>query len=187
MLARSRAVPEDFAGFYRCLAPTMLRFFARATRDPQVAFDLMAETFAKAFEKRGDFKGSRDDQAAAWVWSIARNELAKYKRSLSVELAAITRLGLERPASSESELREVERLTALEDIVREQIPEALERLSPDQQQVIRLRFYEDLSNEEIAKRLAVPNDVVRARISRALRLLSRNEHLQSAVKTLVDS
>ncbi|MGH2832729.1 MAG: RNA polymerase sigma factor [Solirubrobacteraceae bacterium] len=187
MLARSRSVPEDFAGFYQCLAPTILRFFARQTRDPQVAFDLMAETFAKAFEKRVDFQGASDDQAAAWVWSIARNELGKYKRSLSVELATLTRLGLERPAPSESELREVERLMTLEGLVRRQIPDALDKLSPDQQQVIQLRFYEDLSNEEIAKRLAVSNDVVRTRMSRALRLLSGNEQLQSAIQTLVDS
>jgi RNA polymerase sigma-70 factor (ECF subfamily) len=187
LLARSRVTPKAFAGFYAHLAPSVLRFFARHTQDGQVAFDLMAETFAKAFEKRHDYRGVRDEQAAAWLWRIARNELARYQRSRSVELAALTRLGLERRAPSERELREVEHLLALEGIVREHIPEALGSLSPAQQHVIHLRFFEDLSNEEIAERLAVSNEVVRARISRALRILSANHHLQSAIEILADA
>jgi RNA polymerase sigma-70 factor (ECF subfamily) len=187
MLARSRATPKDFAEFYDHLAPNVLRYFARHTQDGQAAFDLMAETFANAFEKRADFKGVRDDQAAGWLWSIARHELAKYKRSRSVELAALTRLGLERPAPSDQELREVEQLLALEGLVREHIPAALDCLSPDQKQVIRLRFYDGLSNDEIAARLEVSNDVVRSRLSRGLGMLRRNTQLQAAIETLADA
>jgi RNA polymerase sigma-70 factor, ECF subfamily len=187
MLARSRSNPGDFADFYDHLAPNVLRFFARHTQNSHIAFDLMAETFAKAFERRGDYQGVREDQAAGWLWSIARHELSKYKRSRSVELAALTRLGLERPAPSDQELREVERLLALEGMVREHIPAALEALSADQKQVIQLRFYEGLSNEEIAARLAVSNDVVRARMSRALGVLRANRDLAAAVEILVDA
>ena len=183
MLARSRTSSRDFADFYDGMAPQVLRFFATQTSDGQAAFELMAETFAKAFEKRRDFRGTSDNQAAAWLWRIARNELARFWRSRSVEIAALQRLGLERPAPSDEELREVERLIATEGI-RQQIPHVLGTLSPDQQQVIELRFYEDLSNEEIAERLAVSNDVVRARMSRALRALGANERLQAAIETL---
>jgi RNA polymerase sigma-70 factor (ECF subfamily) len=163
------------------MSPSVLRFFASHTRDSQAAFDLMAETFSKAFEKRRDFRGTSDEQAAAWLWSIARHELARFRRSRSVELSALQRLGLERPAPSDEELRQVERLIATEDI-RRHLRVALDTLSPDQQEVIRLRFIDQLSDREIAERLAVSHDVVRARASRALRALGTSEQLQAAIE-----
>jgi RNA polymerase sigma-70 factor (ECF subfamily) len=182
MLARSRSSPNAFAEFYAEMAPSVLRFFARQTSDSQAAFDLMEETFSKAFEKRGDFRGTTDEQAASWLWSIARRELAGFRRSRSVELSALERLGLERPTPSDGELREVERLIATEEL-RRQIRIALDTLSPDQQEVIRLRYIEELSDREIADRLAVSQDVVRARASRALRALGASELLQHAIES----
>jgi len=177
LLARSQAAPHIFADFYEQLSPSVLRFFARQTGDSHAAFDLTAETFAKAFEQRRDFRGASDEQAAAWLWTIAHNELARYLRSRSVELAALQRLGLERPTPSDEELRQIEQLTSTED-AREQVRQALATLPPDQQDVIRLRFVDELSYPEIAQHLAVSYDVVRARTSRALRALSANEQLR---------
>jgi RNA polymerase sigma-70 factor (ECF subfamily) len=187
VLVKSRPTPSDFADFYSFHAPNVLRFLARHTRDAQVAFDLTAEAFARAYEARDDFRGTNAEQAGAWLWTIVRRELARYQRSRSVEFSALTRLGHERPMPTDNDLREVERLLALEGIVREHIPDAMDSLSADHREVLRLRYFEDLSNEEIALRLAISNDVVRARISRALRILGRNERLQSAVETLVDT
>jgi RNA polymerase sigma-70 factor (ECF subfamily) len=181
VLARSRSSPKAFAEFYEQMSPSVLRFFARQTHDSQAAFDLVAETFSKAFEKRRDFRGTNDKQAAAWLWSIARHELARFHRSRSVEMSALRRLGLERPAPSDEELREVERLIAREDI-RRQISLALDTLSADQREVIMLRFIDDLSDQEIAERLAVSHDVVRARASRALRALGASKQLQTAIE-----
>jgi RNA polymerase sigma-70 factor, ECF subfamily len=183
LLARSRASPHEFADFYEQLSRQVFRFFATRTPDPQHASDLTAETFAKAFEHRLDFRGASDEQAAAWLWRIARNELALYQRSRSVELAAVQRLGLERPVLSEEELLQVEQLIASEE-VREEIQNALEVLPDDQQEVIRLRFIDDLSYEEMAHMLGVSNDVVRTRTSRALGALRRSAHLHEAVQRL---
>jgi RNA polymerase sigma factor (sigma-70 family) len=166
LLARSRTSEQSFGEFYDAMAPAVLRFFARRTRDSERAFDLTAETFAKAFEKRHDFRGYTDEQAAAWLWSIARNELARYSRTRKVELAALARLGLERPDPSGAELRHIEELAAEEDI-REHVDLALAVLPLDQREVVRLRFVDELSYIEIAQALGVSYDVVRARSSRA--------------------
>jgi RNA polymerase sigma factor (sigma-70 family) len=183
LLARSRASPHEFADFYEQLSPQVLRFFAMRTREPHRAFDLTAETFVKAFEHRRDFRGASDAQAAAWLWRIAHNELAGYQRSRSVELAAVQRLGLERPALNDEELLQVEQLIATEE-VREEIQQALVGLPDDQQEVIRLRFVDDLSYEEMAHTLGVSNDVVRTRTSRALAALRRSAHLHEAIQRL---
>jgi RNA polymerase sigma factor (sigma-70 family) len=182
LLARSRGSPHAFADFYEQMSPQVLRFFATRTRDPHSALDLTAETFAKAFEHRRDFRGASDEQAAAWLWRIARNELARYQRTKTVELAAVQRLALERTLSDE-ELLQVERLIATEEL-RQQIQHALEVLPGDQQEVIRLRFVDELSYEEMADKLGVSNDVVRTRTSRALRALRTSDHLHEAIERL---
>lgn len=185
--ARSGRTPKDFADFYAYHVPNVLRYLAKHTSDPQVAFDITAEVFARAYEKREECEGTTTEQAGAWLWRIVRNEHARYQRKRSFEFAALTRLGHERPTPSDHELREVERLLALEGIVRDHIPEALDRLSAEHQEVLQLRYLEELSNEEIAVRLSVSNVVVRRRISRALRILEGNTRLRSAVETLADA
>jgi RNA polymerase sigma factor (sigma-70 family) len=182
LLARSRASPHAFGDFYQQMSPQVLRFFVRRTDDPHRAVDLTAETFARAFEHRREFRGASDEQAAAWLWRIARNELAGYRRSRAVELAAVQRLGLER-ALSDEELLQIERLSATEEL-REQIQHALEVLPDEQQEVIRLRFIDELSYDEMAQKLGVSNDVVRTRTSRALRALRASAHLHEAIQGL---
>jgi len=180
---REPAPLAPFEDFYNSLHPMVLRYFARRTRDSESAFDLAAETFAKAFEKRDDFRGVTHDQALAWLWSIARNELARYYRSRTVELAALQRVGLERPAPTEEELRRVEELTA-EELVREHMELALSLLPAEQREVMTMRFVDELSYLEIARTLDVSYDVVRARVSRAIRTLRTSEHLNAAIRVL---
>jgi RNA polymerase sigma-70 factor (ECF subfamily) len=183
LLATSRDAPHAFAAFYDSMAPSVLRYFMRQTRDPHRALDLTAETFAKAFEKRADFRGSNDEQAAAWLWAIARAELARFGRSRNVELAALTRLGLERPDPSDDELLRLDELAAIEE-AHQHVGAALAHLPREQRDVIRLRFEENLGYEEIANQLGVSTDVVRARTSRALRSLRANPHAASAASAL---
>ena len=182
-LRRSRETRASFADVYDELSPSVLRFFARRTSDGELAFELMAETFAKAFEKRRDFRGRTDGEAAAWIWTIARNELARYHRTRTVELAAMRRVGLERPQPTDAELRRVEELAAKE-LAREHVDRALATLPPDQQDVIRMRYVDELAFPEIARRLGVSHDVVRTRASRAMRTLRASEHVSAAVRVL---
>lgn len=182
-LVRSRISPHAFTEFYEDISPSVLRYFSRETHEPHHAFDLMAETFAKAFEKRADFRGSSDQQAAAWLWTIARTELAHFRRSHTIERAALNRLGLERAAPSDEDLREVERLIEIEEL-QGHIQQALALLPADQRVVIQLRFIDHLSYPEIAERLGVSTDVVRSRTSRALSTLRASDHVHHAVQAL---
>jgi RNA polymerase sigma factor (sigma-70 family) len=181
-LARSRNDPLAFGEFYDRFSPKVLRFFARRTWDGQVSLELTAETFAKAFEKRTDFRGRSEEQAAAWLWTIARNELKGFWRARSVRLSAAERLGLPRPHSSDEEILRIEELAAAE-AARDALEAALADLPSDQRQVIGMRVLQELSYEEIGQRLGVSSEVVRARVSRGLRQLGRSERLR---RTLFD-
>jgi RNA polymerase sigma factor (sigma-70 family) len=168
--------PEGFAHFYARTYPALLRYLARRTQDAQVAIELTAETYAKAFEKRERFRGSTTQEAAGWVWAIAHNELRMYWRTRAVELAALERTQLPRPEPDDAELARIDDLLAAE---RERGPlrEALEKLPADQQDVIQMHVIEEREHAEIAAELGVSTDVVRARLSRGLRRLAASDSL----------
>jgi RNA polymerase sigma-70 factor (ECF subfamily) len=98
-------------------------------------------------------------------------------------MSALSRLELERPSPNEDELREVEWLTAVEE-AQDHLGRALADLPADQREAVHMRFVETLSYEEIAGRLGVSQDVVRARASRGLRALRENEAVDRAAKAL---
>lgn len=179
-LARSREDPLAFAEFYDWLSAKVHGFFVRRTWDGQVSLELTAETFAKAFEKRADFRGDSDEEAAGWLWSIARNELSAHWRTHSVRRAATERLSLPRLDIADEELLRIEELAALE-AARGELQAALDRLRPDQRQVIEMRVLDELEYGEIARRLGVSNQVVRTRVSRGLRALGQSRALRELV------
>ncbi|MGH2902357.1 MAG: RNA polymerase sigma factor [Solirubrobacteraceae bacterium] len=179
LLARSQSTPETFAEFYAEMSTSVLRFFVRETHDGHLALDLTAETFAKAFEKRQDFRGTNDRQGAAWLWAIARNELGRARRTRTVEMTALRRLGLERQVPTDDELLEIERMS-FEQEMHNHLHDALGKLPSEQQGALRMRFIDELSYPEIAERLGVSYDVTRARVSRALRTLRSDRQLETS-------
>ena len=183
LLARAKTSKQAFSEFYAKTSPAVLRYFARETKDAQAAFDLTAETFANAYEKRRDFRGATDAQAGAWLWTIARHELARYRRARKVEFSALARLALERPSPTTEELRRVEALATLEE-AQGHLSAAIELLPKDQRTVIRMRFMDMLSYEQIATSLGVTQDVARARTSRAIRSLRRDRRIRQAFRAL---
>jgi RNA polymerase sigma-70 factor (ECF subfamily) len=177
MLARFRASSGAFADFYEEMAEPVLAFFARRTDDPHTARDLMGITTARAFEARASFRGASDSDARAWFWKIAYRELARYYESRAVEGSAMQRIGLEVPDLEDTDIRAIERMIATEAVPGE-VQEALDTLPATQQEVLRLRYFHELSDDEIAARLDISNEVVRARRSRGLRALREYEHLK---------
>src|ERR1039458_8093742 len=76
---------DDIDRLYRGHAAYLLRFFVQRTMQPEVAVDLVGETFAQAFADRAKFRGRGDGEALAWVFGIARHELSDYFRRGVVE------------------------------------------------------------------------------------------------------
>src|ERR1700722_10553416 len=99
---------EGLGALYRDEAERLLAFFVRRTYDPQLALDLIGETFARAFERGQRFHGSSEREAAAWLWGIARHVLADAMRRGRAERRAVRRLGLQTPLLSADEQLEIE-------------------------------------------------------------------------------
>jgi hypothetical protein len=104
---------DDIARLYRSEARRMAGFLVARTHDPEVALDLVAETFASVVRDRRQFRGEGDEAATAWVYGIARNLLSNWYRRGEVERRAMRRLGVERPVIGEAEYERLIELAGL--------------------------------------------------------------------------
>jgi RNA polymerase sigma factor (sigma-70 family) len=172
LLVQARHRPELFADFYAEHYEHVLGFFARRTLDPETAFDLMAETFASIFAHLSSFRGSTEEQAMAWMWTIARNQLYRWSDHGVVERRCLEELGVQLAAVTSDEFERIEQLAALEEI-RPEVIDALDALGHDQREAVRLRVIDERPYAAIARELGVSEQVVRARVSRGLRELAR--------------
>lgn len=171
-LRQSSSDPAAFADFYAEHADGLLGYFMKRVFDVELAMDLTAETMARAFVYRGDFRGSTDAAAAAWLYSTGERLLATYFRRRRVENQALRLLELEPPRPSDDvEAQLIERDT-LSDF-RQVLDVGLGRLSSSQRDVLELRFIEGLPHAEIAQRLGITERAARSRLSRGVRTLQR--------------
>lgn len=161
---------ETLDGLYRDHSRQLLIFFARRTMDAETATDLVAETFAAAFRDRKQFRGHTRDEAAGWIFGIARHQLASFYRRGSVEREAMKRLSVERRDLTGEELERIEELAGIATL-RERVRERMLELDASDQEILQLRIVEERDYEEIAAALHIKEDAVRARASRALKRL----------------
>ena len=149
-MARQRLDADRLAAAYERDGRRLLIFFTRRTYDAQLAVDLVAETYARAFEQRRRFAADPGDRdaLAAWVFGIGRNVLHEAEEQIRIEeLAALGEL-------------------------RSAVQGALAELGPEQREAVRLRVVDELGYPAVAARLGVSEQTARARVSRALRALA---------------
>lgn len=164
--------PEDFGVFYRRHADAVTSYVGRRVRQPDVVFDLVAETFARALVHRDRYDPGRGP-AVAWLFTIARNQLIDASRRGRVVDDVRRRLRFERVELDDADLARVdERVgTGLDD--------ALASLPDDQRAAVVARFLAEEDYPVIAQRLRCSEQVVRQRVSRGLATLRRRMKEQS--------
>lgn len=148
-------------------ARTLVVFFNRRLGDPELAIDLMSETFTIATERFSQFRGETDSELSGWLWSIARTVLDEHQRHLEVVARRGEILGRERRALSDAEIERIEDLSASAEL-REQVGKVLDSLPGEHREAVRLRIVEGLSYEEVAARLQITSSGARTRVERSL-------------------
>jgi RNA polymerase sigma-70 factor (ECF subfamily) len=158
---------EAFGELYDRYEDHLLAFFRRATGRAELAADLTAEVFAAAIVSAVSFRPDLGT-ARAWLFGIARHELAQSWRRGRVEAQARRRLGMEPLVLSDENLERIDRLgdAGVIDAL-----ELLQALPADQRAAVRARVIDGLEYSEVATVLGCSEMVVRQRVSRGLRRL----------------
>lgn len=171
LIVASRRDPARFRELYDRLAEDLLAYLYRRVFDAEVAADLLAETFAVAFERRHRFRDT-GRPGAAWLYAIAARELSHWYRRQAVELRAARRLGLEVPALDDESIARIEALADVRED-RAAVAAALAQLSDAERDAVELRVVDELGYREIAARLGCSEGAARTRVHRGLARLNR--------------
>jgi RNA polymerase sigma-70 factor (ECF subfamily) len=168
LLDRTRAGDRDaFGVLYERRQELVLAFLLKRTRDPEVAMDLMAETFAVALVALADRPPAIAGSAAPWLLTIARNAMIDSYRRGRVESAARRRLAMEPVQIGDGDVERVLQLAAETDL----LLGLADELPAEQFDALRARVLDGRGYEEIAGQLECSAAVVRKRVSRAISTL----------------
>ena len=145
-------------------------FMLKRTENETDAEDITIETFSKAFDKLATY--NPEFQFNTWLIAIAKNVhidiLRKKKSSLFVEITDEEDYQAYNIAdttpSAEDELITEQNLSQLLQYIKE--------LKPHYQEVIQLRYFQEMSYQEIANQLEEPLSNVKVKILRAKKLLA---------------
>lgn len=137
------------------------------------AMDLTVETFGKAFENLEKYKP--DFAFSTWLFRIATNNCIDFIRKKRISLVSIDSLsddgGDERPLQIKSDTLNPEEESIKKQQSKE-LKEIVDKLPLRYRTLIVLRYFDELSYEEIAQQLDLPLGTVKAQLFRARDLLS---------------
>lgn len=131
-----------------------LRAAHRFARSPSEAEDIAQDALLRAWTRRSTLResGSRN----SWLATIVRNEA--FRQRARTRPDPIATIEATEGADDERMLSTVERVD---------LQAALARLARPEQELLRLRYEEDMTQAAIAKRLGIPEGTVKVRLHRA--------------------
>jgi RNA polymerase sigma-70 factor, ECF subfamily len=161
-----------FGELYAKYAGLILRYLYARVHDPEGAQDLTQEVFVRVIKGIGGFEYRGEKSFLGWLYTIANNVLigqARRKRALSTPLDES--MEVVDPRGQEEVLSIYDRVW---------LQQAIVQLTQDQQQVLALKFFADMTNNEIAVAIGRTEGAVKALQHRALQslqqILARENH-----------
>lgn len=165
LLVRARQFDEDaLAEVYDRFSPALYAYAMRLTGDPTTADECVAEVFSRFLVALRHGKGPAE-YLKAYLYRMAHNWITDLYRRARPETALDPEL---RAGEAEEPHR-----AAAQTMEQETLRAALGLLTPEQRQVIALKYLEELDNAEIAEALQKPVGAVKALQHRALASLRR--------------
>ncbi|MCK5704707.1 MAG: sigma-70 family RNA polymerase sigma factor [Cyclobacteriaceae bacterium] len=161
----------------------MYNFAYRITYDEDSAKDLIQDTFYKAFKFIESFHTGTNSKA--WLFRILKNSFINEFRKKNKEPAMVDYQDVETYYNSEDVNEVISsdlRVEVLQDMIGDEVSNALNALAVDFRIVIILCDLEGFTYEEMSKILDIPIGTVRSRLHRARNLL--RERLKTYAKSM---
>ena len=164
-----RGDPDALSEVYRVLSGPLTAYLRSQVRDAQLAEDLATETFLKLVRGCRRLEGG-PFQIRSWLYRVAQRNVIDHLRARSRRPdEELTDLPPEELTAEGDPSVTVEGWDTLE-----RIRQALEQLSPDQAEVLRLRLIAGLSAPEAAIVIGKTEGAVRALQHRGVATLARH-------------
>lgn len=142
----------------------LFNFLRGWLRDDHLAEDVTQQVFLRACQARGRFRGD-DDALVGWLFRIARNEAITLARRRDRETSWE---GLGEGAPQPVDPDDPPDVAALRAEQRREVAALLDGLTPDQRELLHLRFAAGLTLVQIAGTLGISDVAARQRLRRTL-------------------
>ena len=159
---RADETGEAMRALYRTYSGELYGFALNALGERGAAEEVVQEVFTRAWRHAASYDAKRGS-VRTWLYQIARHAIIDARRRASVRPSL--------PLHEPSERDEGTGHTIEQAMLGWQVVAALEKLSPEHRQVIRLAHFQGLSMREIAERCELPVGTVKSRTWYALRSL----------------
>ena len=164
VIRASLADPDRFAPIYDRYAAMLYRY-AYQRMGPEIADDVVAEAFLAAFRGRASYDLGRQD-ARPWLFGILTREMATYHRREQARYRAMSRSAHETVQDGPADQVAAK---VVADAARGPLAAALAGLATGDRDVLLLVAWGQLSYDEVADALHIPQGTVGSRLNRARR------------------
>lgn len=165
--------PGDFSCLYEENYKRIFNYFLYGASDVETALDLTSDTFFKALRAWSRFE-QKEATPTTWLFKIASRELAMYYRKMGRRKSSVLSFDEEVTAVRAAVPRQ-ELLTAQRDIENCEeflaLSELIRNLPAKYREVVFLRFYAEMSINEISDFLGRSSGTVKSQLHRSLKKL----------------
>jgi RNA polymerase sigma factor (sigma-70 family) len=151
-----------FARLFEHFAPRLKSWLVRTGSAPELADDLVQDSFVLLWRKAAQFNPARA-HVAAWLFTIARNLRVDRHRGLCETWLSLD--GIDADFVPDTAPGFDARLAVAQSGAG--VRSALTQLSSDQRTLVQLAFYDDKSHSEIARETGLPLGTVKTRLRAA--------------------
>jgi len=166
LVEKAKESLQAFDQLYDHYLPKIYSYILNRVGSQEIAEDVTSKTFLKAMTKLKSFE-YRGYTFGAWLYKIAHNNIVDYyraKKGIDVDLEKVK----EKLVANKGEISQedqIERQTIL--------LEAISKLPENYQQMLTLRFFEELSNQELADVLGCSKNTATVGVHRASKALRK--------------
>ncbi len=160
---------QAFARLFKWFSPKILGFGRKQFNNPAMASELLQETMTNVWRKAHLYNQEKG-AATTWVYTVMRN--------ISFDMLRKVQANHEDTLSDDiwplAEAQNSDEHVFADHLMDKQISQYLNRLPDNQRQIIQGVYFQDLSQEQLAKNLSIPLGTVKSRLRLALTKLRQH-------------
>ena len=163
LVEEAKKDPKNFAALYDKYFDQIYRYVYRRVSDKDTVEDLVSQTFYDALSHMEDYEW-RGFAFSAWLYKIAHNNVLKWYR----EQGKMQTVELEHGSNmADKSVDTVDDVKKSE--LKDEMAVILDKLEDEDREIIRLKFFEEVSNVEIAEIMGLSANHIGVKVFRALK------------------
>jgi RNA polymerase sigma-70 factor (ECF subfamily) len=160
---------QAFASLFKWFSPKIMGFGRKQFNNPAMASELLQETMTNVWRKAHLYNSDKG-AATTWVYTVMRN--------ISFDMLRKIQANHEDTLSDDiwplAEAQNSDEHVFADHLMDKQIAQYLNKLPDNQKQIVQGVYFQDLSQEQLAKNLNIPLGTVKSRLRLALTKLRQH-------------